>query len=72
LNRVFELAGVTYGPRPVLGTKEFTDAVKNRKLDTARKNPSKCLKATGKKKMEAAKVAPSRGKASLRWLRLDN
>jgi hypothetical protein len=66
LNRVFELAGVTYGPCPVLGTEEFTDAVKNRKLDTARKNPSKCLKAIGKKKMEAAKVAPSRGKASLK------
>jgi hypothetical protein len=51
---------VTYGPPPVPGTDEFTEAVRKRKLDTAGKNP----KAAGKKKMEPTKVAPSRGKAS--------
>jgi hypothetical protein len=67
LNRIFELAGVTYGPRPVPSTEEFTKAVKKRKLDATRKNLSKCPKAAGKKKMEAMKVAPSRGKSSLKW-----
>jgi hypothetical protein len=66
LNHVFELVGVTYGPRPVLGTEEFTEAVRKRKLDTAGQNLSKCPKVAGKKKMEAVKVAPSRGKASLK------
>jgi hypothetical protein len=41
-------------------------AVSKRKLDATGKNPSKRLKAAGKKKMEAAKVVPSRGKASLK------
>jgi hypothetical protein len=66
LNHVFELTGVTYGPHPVLGTEEFTEAVKKRKLDATRKNMSKCSKAAGKKKMEAMMVAPSWGKVSLK------
>jgi hypothetical protein len=66
LNYVFELARVTYGPHPVPGTDEFTEAVRKRKLDAAGKNLSKRLKAMGKKKMEATKVAPSWGKASLK------
>jgi hypothetical protein len=57
---------VTYGPRPIPGTEEITEAVRKRKLDATGKNPSKRPKAMGKKKMEAAKVAPSRGKASLK------
>jgi hypothetical protein len=66
LNRVFELAGVTYGPRPVSDIDEFTEATRKRNLDTAGKNPSKRPKAAEKKKMEAAKAAPSQGKASLK------
>jgi hypothetical protein len=66
LNHIFELAGVTYGPRPVPGTEEFTEAMRKRKLDATGRNPSKHLMAVVKKKMEAAKVAPSRGKASLK------
>jgi hypothetical protein len=58
--------GVTYGPCLMPGTDEFTMTVSKRKLDATGKNPSKRLKAAGKKKMEAAKVVPSRGKASLK------
>jgi hypothetical protein len=58
--------GVTYGPRPVPDTEEFTEALRKRKLDATGKNSSKCSKATGKKKMEATKVAPLWGKASLK------
>jgi hypothetical protein len=57
---------VTYGPHPMLGTEEFTEAVRKRKLDAARKNLSKHPKVAGKKKMEAMKVPPSREKASLK------
>jgi hypothetical protein len=67
LNHVFELAGVTYGLRPMLGTEEFTEAVRKRKVDTAGKNPSKWPKVAGKKKMEVVNVAPSWRKASLKW-----
>jgi hypothetical protein len=63
LNCIFELAGVAYRPHAVPGTDEFTKAMQKRKLDTAGKNSSKCPKAVGKKKMDAAKIAPSRGKA---------
>jgi hypothetical protein len=66
LNHAFELTGVTYGPHPMPGTEEFTEAVKKRKLDATGKNMSKCSKAAGKKKMEAMMVAPSWGKASLK------
>jgi hypothetical protein len=66
LNCVFEVAGVTYGSHAVPGTDEFSEALRKRKLDTAGKNQSKRTKATGKKKMDAAKVAPSWGKASLK------
>jgi hypothetical protein len=66
LNHIFELVGVTYGPRFVPGTDEFTEVVRKRKLYAAGKNSSKRTKAAGKKKMEVAKVAPSRGKASLK------
>jgi hypothetical protein len=66
LNHIFEIVGVSYGPRPMPDTKEFTEAMRKRKLDAARKNPSKHLKAAGKKKKEATVVAPSRGKASLK------
>jgi hypothetical protein len=66
LNRVFELAGVTYGPRPMPGTEEFIKAVRKRRFDATGKKPSKRPKAAGKKKMEAMKVAPSRGKARLK------
>jgi hypothetical protein len=56
LNHVFGLAAVTCEPHPVPGTDEFTKAVRKRKLDATGNNPSKWLKAVGKKKMEAAKV----------------
>jgi hypothetical protein len=67
LNCIFEHAVVTNGPHPVPGTEEFTKAVKKRKFDAIGKNPSKRLMAAGKRKMEAAKVAPSRGKVGLKW-----
>jgi hypothetical protein len=67
LNRVFELAGVAYGPRVMPDTDEFIEAVQKRKLDAIGKNPSKRPKAAGKKKVDAVKIAPSRGKASLKW-----
>jgi hypothetical protein len=38
--------------------------LKKRRLDAARKNPGKRLKALGKKKMETAKVAMPQGKAT--------
>jgi hypothetical protein len=66
LNHVFELARVAFGPRAMPGTDEFTEAMRKRNLDAAGKNPSKRLKAVEKKKMDAVKVAPSRGKASLK------
>jgi hypothetical protein len=50
LNRVFELAGVSYGSRAVSGTDEFTEAVRKRKLDVAGKNPRKHLKMVEKRK----------------------
>jgi hypothetical protein len=50
----------------VPGTDEFIEAVRKRKLDATGKNPSKCPKAAGKKKMEAVKVAPSQGKPNLK------
>jgi hypothetical protein len=59
LNHIFELVGATYGPCPILGTEEFTVAMRKRKLDAAGKNLSKHTKAARKKKMEATKVAPS-------------
>jgi hypothetical protein len=62
LNHIFELVGVAYGPRAVPGTDEFTKVMWKRKLDAARKNPSKCPKAAGKKKMNATKIALSPGK----------
>jgi hypothetical protein len=48
------------------GTDEITEAVRKRKLDATGKNLGKRPKAAGKKKMEATKVAPSWGKASLK------
>jgi hypothetical protein len=45
LNWVFELAGVTYGPRPESGTAEFTEASKKMKIDVAEKNPGKYARA---------------------------
>jgi hypothetical protein len=66
LNHVFELARVAFGPHAMPGTDEFTEAVRKRNLDAAGKNPSKRLKAVEKKKMDVVKVAPSRGKASLK------
>jgi hypothetical protein len=66
LNHVFELARVAFGPHAMPGTDEFTEAVRKRNLDAAGTNPSKRLKAVEKKKMDVVKVAPSRGKASLK------
>jgi hypothetical protein len=68
LSRIFEPVGVAYGPHAVLGTDEFTEAVRKRKLDATGKNPSNRSKEAGKKKIDAAKIAPSWGKASLKWL----
>jgi hypothetical protein len=59
LNHIFELAGVAYGPWPMPGTKEFTEAAKKKGLDAAGKNPIKHPKVAGKKKMETTKAAPS-------------
>jgi hypothetical protein len=66
LNRIFDFAGVAYGPRAMPGTDELTEAVRKRKFDTVGKNPSKRPKAAGKKKVDVVKIAPSRGKASLK------
>jgi hypothetical protein len=68
LNHVFELARVAYGPCVVPGTDEFIEVVRKRKLDAAGKNSSKRPKVAGKKKVDAVKIAPSRGKASLKRL----
>jgi hypothetical protein len=56
LNRVFELAEVAYGPWPELGTEEFTEASKKRRMDAAGKNPGKRVRALRKKKVETMKV----------------
>jgi hypothetical protein len=66
LNHIFKPAGVAYGPRVVPSTDEFIEAMQNMKLDTAGKNPSKRPTAVGKKKMDVVRIAPSRGKASLK------
>jgi hypothetical protein len=66
LKHVFELAGVAYGPCAVPGADEFTEVMWNRKLDAVGKNPSKHPKAVRKKKADVVKIAPSRGKASLK------
>jgi hypothetical protein len=66
LNHVFEIVGAADGPRVVPDTDEFTEAVRERKLDAAGKNPSKRPKAVVKKKMDAVKIVLSRGKASLK------
>jgi hypothetical protein len=66
LNHVFELAEVAYGPCAMPDTDEFTEAMWNRKLDAVGKNPSKHPKAVRKKKADVVKIAPSRGKASLK------
>jgi hypothetical protein len=58
--------GVAYGPRPMPGIEEFSEAVKKMKFDIAMKNLSKHMRAAGKKKMMTVKAAPSRGKASLK------
>jgi hypothetical protein len=63
-----KLAGVTYGPCVVPSTDEFTEVMWNRKLDAVGKNPSKHPKAVRKKKADVVKIAPSRGKASLKRL----
>jgi hypothetical protein len=57
---------VAYGPLAMLGTDESTEAMQKWKLDVAGKNPSKRRKAAGKKKMDAVKIAPSRGKTNLK------
>jgi hypothetical protein len=66
LNRIFELTGVSYGPRAMPGTNEFTNFMRKRKLDAAGKNLRKRPKVVGKKKMDAVKIAPSWGQASLK------
>jgi hypothetical protein len=47
LNRVFELAGVVYGPRPVPGCEAYTKASRKRKADAHGKTNSKCGKVPG-------------------------
>jgi hypothetical protein len=68
LNRVFELAGVLYGPHPVHGTDAFTEASKKRKIDAAGKAPAgktpvKHVKVPGKEKAESMKVVVPRTKS---------
>jgi hypothetical protein len=63
LNRVFELAEVAYGPWSVPGTEEFTKDSKKRRMDAAGKNPSKCVRVLGKKKVKIMKAAVPPGKA---------
>jgi hypothetical protein len=41
LNRMFELAGMAYGPRPVPGFDAFIEASKKRKVDAVGKAPTK-------------------------------
>jgi hypothetical protein len=54
LNRVFELTGVPYGPRPAPVSAEV---FKKRKVDAAEKVLAKCLKEPEKRKGATAKVA---------------
>jgi hypothetical protein len=60
LNRVFELAGVAYGSRLVLGTDAFTKASNKRKIDDTGKTPTgkvsaKRAKVPGKKNVDPLK-----------------
>jgi hypothetical protein len=64
LNCVFELVGVSYGPRPMAGTDAFPEDSKKRKIDATGKTPVgkmplKCVKAPGKKKAEPLKIVVS-------------
>jgi hypothetical protein len=44
LNRVFEVVGIAYGPRPQPGTKASVEALKKRKIDGYYKVIGKCIK----------------------------
>jgi hypothetical protein len=56
LNRVLEVAGVSYGPRPVTVSVEV---LKKRKADAATKVSAKCPKVTERKGVGLAKVSGS-------------
>jgi hypothetical protein len=65
LNWVFELAKVVaYGSRPEPGTKEFTEALKKRRMDDAEKNPGKRARELEKKKVETVKAVVLQGKTT--------
>jgi hypothetical protein len=66
LNRVHELAVLTYGPHPVPGSDAFTKASKKRKTYSIGKALAKCLKAPEKRRVEIAKTSAPRGKTSLK------
>jgi hypothetical protein len=56
LNRVFELAGVSYGPRPQLGTKASVEASKQRKADSYGWATGKHTKVPANKKSRSLKI----------------
>jgi hypothetical protein len=59
LNRVFELAGVAYGPHLVPDSDASTEASKKRKADATGKAPLKHPKTPGKKRAETVKTSMS-------------
>jgi hypothetical protein len=67
LNRVFELAGVAYGPRPEPGTEAQVEASKKRKVDAYGKTVGKHAKIQAKKKTELFKVVVLRAKSDVKW-----
>jgi hypothetical protein len=50
LNRVFEMAGIPYRPRPEPGTKAHVEALKKRKVDANSKVAGKRGKGSSKEK----------------------
>jgi hypothetical protein len=64
LNRVFELAGVTYEPRPVPGTEAYTETLRKRKLDAYGKTSTKRVKVPGKMKIEPLNIVVPWAKSS--------
>jgi hypothetical protein len=65
LNRVFEKAGVAYGPRPQPGTEASTEVAKKRKVVACVKSSGKWTKVVGKKRMAvASKAAAVKGVAA--------
>jgi hypothetical protein len=63
LNRVRELTGVAYGPRPVPVS---TEVLKKRKADATRKVLAKCPKVPKKKRTETTKVTVAQVKSGLK------